>query len=182
MRERGEIQELPVGGVVIFGENGVMIRSENDFPADVRRYTVVQDGGSKYLTDDKGNRVSQGYQTFEFFHYKKADGTERGLLIGAEGSERRVLRSTMPFDSHITQYRHHFGTIEYRPDLLNGVILIGDGSQHQIVDDNFEPRSAPYFDFVMRRGNHFGPRRLYGVTGSADAGMRFQEIHFDQTK
>lgn len=164
-RENKAVAQAPliVDGSALSGQNPLIGRELITAPTTEgekgNKYGFVREGGLVYIVDEAGNKVSDGYHSYELFTSSAPDGTEIKGILAKLGAMSVALRPPTEENNRFQPSAEKFHDIHYRAD-LGGVFVTQTGAMQQIVDNDGRPITGTYHEFFMRDG------KLYGKMGA----------------
>lgn len=123
------------------------------------KYNFVQEGALIYIVDEAGNKVSDGYHSYELFSATAANGTDIRGILAKVGSTKVALKPPTDESPRFQPSAESFHDIQYRAD-LGGVFVTKNGAMQQIVDNEGRSVTNGYHDIFMEGG------KLYGTIGA----------------
>lgn len=122
---------------------------------DPPHFGIRKEGALSYIIDAQGNKVSEGYHSFEVFHAQDNEATIIAL-VGKGGASKYLLKAPTVPGGRFEKASDAFHDLDYRPD-LDGLFLTNTGAFWYIVDPITGLRSTEgYHSFFKENGIIYG--------------------------
>ena len=121
-----------------------------------RKIGMIERGALKYIADENGHPISDGFHNFEVFTAEGGEYQIRGI-IGNIGAEKYALRPSVSNNRlKILSSEESFHDIDFRKDLLNRFV-IETGALNYVVDNRGKKiHDKGYHEILFKNGKYYG--------------------------
>jgi hypothetical protein len=119
-------------------------------------YRILQKGALKYIVNEEGKVVSEGYHEFKVFKHN-----DIMALAGKTGATQKLLKMPQSLDNFFEESPAEFHEINFDDEL--GLMIVSKGAMSYILDMQTGQEISKGYHKIVKKGG-----RLYGQTGATE--------------
>ncbi|MCK4540008.1 hypothetical protein KAU09_02545 [Candidatus Parcubacteria bacterium] len=124
-------------------------------------YRILKKGALKYIINNDGKIVSEGYHEFDIFKHDNVIA-----LIGRKGAMQNLLKTPQNLDDFFEESPEDFHDIYFDDSL--GLMIVSTGAMNYVLDMQTGQKISKGYHEIVKRGD-----KLYGQIGATEEEIEF---------